>query len=84
MKTIAILLLTLCAAGCATCQQHPVWCAVGAAVVVGSIAASVERHHDQHRGYDPCGPDAPNRASGVIGQCAKQGMQFPFVRPIGH
>lgn len=83
MKTIAILLLTLCATGCATCQQHPVWCAVGAAVVVGSIAASIEHHRDQ-RASDPCGPDQPNRSSAVVGLCAKKGFQIPFVHPIGH
>jgi hypothetical protein len=45
----AVLLLSLSLSGCATCQQHPVWCAVGTAVVVGSIAASVEHQHDQRR-----------------------------------
>lgn len=83
MKTIAILLLTLCAAGCATCERHPVWCAAGAAVIVGSIAASVEHHYDQHAA-DPCRPNAPNRSSAVIGLCVKQGMQIPFVHPVAH
>jgi hypothetical protein len=32
---------------CATCQQHPVACAVGSAVIVGSIAVALEHHHDQ-------------------------------------
>jgi hypothetical protein len=28
--------------GCATCERHPVACSVGAAVIVGSVAATVE------------------------------------------
>jgi hypothetical protein len=34
--------------GCATCQQRPVWCAVGTAVVVGSIAATVAANSGDH------------------------------------
>lgn len=45
---ISVLIAALISlSGCATCQQHPVWCAVGTVVVVGSIAASVEHHRDQ-------------------------------------
>lgn len=33
--------------GCATCDRHPLVCTVATAVVVGSIAASVQHHHDQ-------------------------------------
>lgn len=36
----AAVLLALAATGCATCQQHPVACGIGTAVLVGSIAAS--------------------------------------------
>jgi hypothetical protein len=34
--------------GCATCQNHPVFCAVGTAIIVGSVAATIEdnRHHE--------------------------------------
>lgn len=41
----AALLLAL--GGCATCRQHPVACGIAGAVIVGSIAASVQHHHDQ-------------------------------------
>lgn len=44
---VAALLLAL--GGCATCQQHPTACAIGGAIVVGSIAASYGRHDDQNR-----------------------------------
>lgn len=44
MKSIALALLL---SGCATCQNHPYVCAAGTAIVVGSIAASVQHHHDQ-------------------------------------
>jgi hypothetical protein len=36
--------LILTVGGCATLEHHPVWTAVGTAIVVGSIAASVEQH----------------------------------------
>jgi hypothetical protein len=51
---IKVLCLTLSFAlgGCATCQRHPVWCAVGAAVVVGTAAAVIEHHHDQQQMHD--------------------------------
>jgi hypothetical protein len=42
---IAFVVLLISLSGCATCQQHPVWCAVGSAIVVGSIAASIDRDH---------------------------------------
>jgi hypothetical protein len=49
--------LTLCAllalAGCATCREHPVACAVGSALIVGSIAATIELRKDSH---DPAAP----------------------------
>jgi uncharacterized lipoprotein YajG len=50
-------ILTLAAAlallgGCATCQQHPVYCAVGSALIVGSVAATIALHDSGH-GADP-------------------------------
>jgi hypothetical protein len=37
----------LALSGCATCAQHPIACSIATAVVVGSIAASMQHHHDQ-------------------------------------
>jgi hypothetical protein len=48
---VAVLLLAL--GGCATCQQHPVACGVAGAVIVGSIAAAVQHHHDQQHQAAP-------------------------------
>lgn len=39
----AVLLFSI--SGCAICQRHPVYCAVGSAIIVGSIAASIDRDH---------------------------------------
>ena len=58
MKTLVATLLTvvLALSGCATgrvlpdaCEQHPLACSIGAAVIVGSVAATVEanQHHSQ-------------------------------------
>jgi hypothetical protein len=47
----AVSLLAL--GGCATCQNHPVYCAVGTALVVGSVAATVAANSSDHnRTYD--------------------------------
>lgn len=46
MKTLGVLVLISTLAGCATCREHPVACTVAGAIVVGSVAASVQ-HHDQ-------------------------------------
>lgn len=56
--------------GCATCQTHPVACAIGGALIVGSVAATVAANtgHD-HSGPDLCGPSAANRSNAVIGSC---------------
>jgi len=56
--------------GCATCQQHPVWCAIGSAVVVGSIAATIEANSGGHgHAASPCVNPA-NRSNAVVGSCA--------------
>jgi hypothetical protein len=72
MKRLFLLCLTLCSTGCATLERHPVWTAVGTAIIVGSIAASVQHHHDQQQHQYPCGPDQPNRSNAVIGSCVGQ------------
>jgi hypothetical protein len=42
----AVLLISLSA--CATCREHPAACAIVGAIVVGSIAATIENNrHDQ-------------------------------------
>jgi hypothetical protein len=46
MKSIPLIAL-LALAGCATCQRHPVVCGAVVAIAAGSIAASVQHHHDQ-------------------------------------
>lgn len=49
MKIVTAISATVLLAlgGCATCQQHPVYCAAASAIVVGSAAAILEHHHDQ-------------------------------------
>lgn len=47
MKHLSILILALIATGCMTCREHPVACSIGAALLVGSAAATLEHHHDQ-------------------------------------
>jgi hypothetical protein len=42
----AIALLSL--GGCATCQNHPVYCAVGSAIIVGSVAATIAANSSDH------------------------------------
>lgn len=49
---LVILGYTVAISGCATCQQHPVYCAVGTAIVAGSIVAIAEQHHDHSRTAD--------------------------------
>lgn len=44
----ALLAAVLALVGCATCREHPVACGIASAIVVGSIAAAAEHHHDQH------------------------------------
>jgi hypothetical protein len=44
MKTLLAIVAALAVSGCATCRDHPVACAVVGAVVIGSIAASID--HD--------------------------------------
>lgn len=69
MKRIFLSLTFLAAGGCATCEQHPVWCAVGTAVIVGSIAVAVEHHHGQQQS-DICKRVEPDgRQNGIVG-CA--------------
>ena len=49
MKTLILMVVFAIAgaalSGCATCQNHPYVCAVGGAIVVGSVAATIEAHH---------------------------------------
>lgn len=47
-RLAAIVIALLALTGCATCQRHPYICAVGGAVIVGSIAASYASDHDRH------------------------------------
>lgn len=71
MKSIALILCIALTGGCATLERHPVWTAVGTAIIVGSIAASVQHHHDQHQ-IDVCQKMEPDgRQNGVIGCAGK-------------
>ena len=40
-KTLTLVSALAVLGGCATCQNHPYVCAVGGAVIVGSVAATV-------------------------------------------
>lgn len=51
MKTY-ILFLAIALNGCATCREHPVMCSVVTAIAVGSVAATVQHHHDQQQSRD--------------------------------
>ncbi len=47
MRAALVLLALLALPGCATIERHPYATAFVSAVVVGSVAASVQHHHDQ-------------------------------------
>jgi hypothetical protein len=61
----ALLLTAALLSGCATCRDHPTACAVGTAVVVGSVAAfaASHDHHEPERSITPrypmCQPQGP-------------------------
>lgn len=44
---ISFVILASLVSGCATCRRHPLICGIAAAVAVGAVAESVQRHHDQ-------------------------------------
>lgn len=46
MKSLFLIFFALIASGCQLCREHPVACAIGGAVIVGSVAAIVEHQHD--------------------------------------
>jgi hypothetical protein len=65
--------LFLSISACATCREHPVACAIVGAIVVGSVAATIENNrHDQQQRHSAlcCGSDCPNRSNAIIGSCA--------------
>lgn len=69
-KLVLVGILAGLMGGCATLERHPVWTAVGTAVIVGSIAATIEANRGDHRqGPDLCGPSAANRSNAVVGSC---------------
>lgn len=75
MKRLIFLCFALSLGGCATLERHPVWTAVGTAIIVGSIAASVQHHHDQHVFNSEChalDKDGSGRQNGIIGACVGQ------------
>lgn len=58
---IALMVIPLLLGGCATCSEHPKACAIGTAVIAGSLALSLDRHshpqqaipHEPHGIYRP-------------------------------
>ncbi len=65
---VLVLLAILALPGCATIERHPYATAFVSAVVAGSIAASVQHHHDQHVDMRP-----PQAMSTVTGPSCAQG-----------
>jgi len=61
MKILIIAAALALTGGCATCQQHPVYCAVGTAIIVGSVAATIaansghSSHSPAHSNNQPMG-----------------------------
>lgn len=47
MKAFPLLIALLVLSGCKLCEQHPIACTISGVIVVGSVAAVVEHHHDQ-------------------------------------
>lgn len=65
-----IVLMSTLLGGCATCREHPLACSMVGALVVGSVAATIASQHEHTSStVDPCGPNQPNRSSGIIGLC---------------
>lgn len=50
---VTLLAFLLALSGCATLERHPVLTGIGSAIIVGSIAATVE----QHQGGRQVAPD---------------------------
>jgi len=46
MKIVALLLVALTFGGCTLCREHPMACTIGGAIIVGSIAASIDHDGD--------------------------------------
>ena len=46
-RSLTLIAFLVLLPGCATLERHPVLTAVGSAIILGSIAASVQHHHDQ-------------------------------------
>jgi hypothetical protein len=64
MKSLILSISLLSLGGCATLERHPVFTAIGTAIIAGSIAASVQHHHDQREQRQSFNPEC---ADGVIG-----------------
>jgi hypothetical protein len=47
-RPLVIASAVIALSGCATCREHPVFCAAATAVVVGSAVALAEAHHGGH------------------------------------
>jgi hypothetical protein len=66
MKSSIVILAALVLSACATCRQYPVACAIGSAVIVGSVAATVAAHSDRaHTPPHMSNVSPPNCGSGA-------------------
>ncbi len=51
-NVLTVIVSSLALSACATCRQYPTACAIGSAVVVGSVAATIAAHSNS-RGHTP-------------------------------
>lgn len=49
MKILTLLVVVLSLSACATCERHPIACAAAGAIVVGSVAYTLEMNDSSHR-----------------------------------
>jgi hypothetical protein len=49
MKSLVLALALTASSGCATLERHPVLTAVGSAIIVGSVAATIEANRGDRR-----------------------------------
>lgn len=49
MKSLTLIVTLLSLSACATCERHPYVCATAGAIVVGSVAYTLEMNDSQHR-----------------------------------
>lgn len=60
MRALIVILAALALSACATCREHPTACAIGSAVIVGSVAATIAAHSDSRGHVQPPPPHLSN------------------------